>query len=59
MKVFSASLILLFLTSMSVYADDSYVSWTFDDFNSNGEVVELVEDSSDLQLEFEPGELGW
>ena len=44
---------------MSVYADDSYVSWTFDDFNSNGEVVELVEDSSDLQLEFEPGELGW
>ena len=43
--------------------EEAYISWTFDDFNSNCEVIETAEvQAVELAVEItddEAGELGW
>ena len=54
-------------TTSAMSADSTYIPWTFDDFNSNDEVVDIaeyqVQQVSAAVLEMtdddEVGELGW
>ena len=54
-------------TTTVMAADVSYIPWTFDDFDSNCEVIETAEEQPlelsvvtvEINDEIEAGELGW
>ncbi|MEN8251925.1 MAG: hypothetical protein ABFS32_23595 [Bacteroidota bacterium] len=47
------------LSSVNALAQDEYITWTFDDFNENCEVVDTTEYQNSLEINIEYGELGW